>query len=277
MRIKEILLMIFLTSTIIAQTAIGKENINLIGSNTLNPEIVELSQPTSTTQQKSVSGKVSDSLGAAVPGVSVVIKGTTIGTITNINGIYTLSNIPANATLQFSFVGMKIQEVVVGKKTNIDVILEEETIGIEEVVAVGYGTMKRSTLTGASASVKSEKINAFPVANIADAIQGKAAGILISPAKMSGESSTIRIRGQRSLNANSDPLVIIDGMAGSLNDISSGDIEGIEILKDGASASVYGSRAANGVILVTTKAGKKAAKTKIELTSYFGIDKYEMI
>jgi len=203
-------------------------------------------------QGTKVSGKVSDSSGAFLPGVSVLVKGTTTGVITDGRGNYSLANIPANATLQFSFIGMKRQEIVVGNKSTIDVVLEEETIGIDEVVAIGYGTVKKSDLTGAISSVSSKDLGVRMKSDIGSLIQGKAAGVDVSQGK-------IRIRGLTSFTDDS-PLIIIDGFAGgNLNAVNANDIENIEILKDASSTAIYGSKGANGVILITTKMGTKGA------------------
>ena len=163
-------------------------------------------------QANKVSGKVTDASGGSLPGVSVVVKGTTTGTITDANGKYTLSNIPANATLLFSFVGMKTHEVAVNGKTNIEVTLEEETIGLDEVVAVGYGTMKKSDLTGAVASVRGEDLAAYPVTNASEALQGKIPGVTITSVDGRPDAKvSIRVRGGGSITQSNDPLFIVDG------------------------------------------------------------------
>ena len=219
-------------------------------------------------KQKSLSGKVTDSSGSTLPGVSVVVKGTTNGTITDVNGNYSLSNIPENATIQFSFVGMKGQEVAVGGKSTINVSMEEDAIGIDEVVAVGYGTMKKSDLTGSVASVKSDQLVSFPVSSAVQALQGRAAGVQISSNNGNpGSSMKVRVRGGTSINASSDPIFVVDGFVGGILPPAE-DIESIEILKDASATAIYGSRGANGVIMVTTKRGT-TGKTRIECnTSY---------
>ncbi|MDP3433061.1 MAG: TonB-dependent receptor [Bacteroidota bacterium] len=221
-------------------------------------------------QQKSVSGKVTDSSGASLPGVSVVVKGTTNGTITDGNGNYSLNNVPENATVQFSFVGMKGQEVAVGGKTTINVSLAEDAIGIEEVVAIGYGTMRKSDLTGSVTSVSSTELAAYPALGATQALQGRASGVMVT--SRNGEPGTearIRIRGGTSINASSEPLYVVDGFAGG-NVPAPEDIQSIEILKDASATAIYGSRGANGVVLVTTKRGK-AGKTNIELNSSYSV------
>lgn len=209
-------------------------------------------------QQKSVTGKVIDSTGGPLPGVSVVVKGTTTGTITDFDGNYSLSNVPANGTLQFSFVGMKSQEIAVGGKTSINVKLEEEAIGLEEVVAVGYGTQKKSNVTGSISSVKSEDLSNRSSTSAATALQGKVSGVqIMNTSAAPGASSTIRIRGFSS-NGTSDPLYIVDGLkVPNIDYLDADNIQNIEILKDAASAAIYGAEAGNGVVLVTTKGGKK--------------------
>ncbi|MDD4226886.1 MAG: TonB-dependent receptor [Mariniphaga sp.] len=222
-------------------------------------------------QQRSISGKVTDAYGQVLPGVTVVVKGTTQGTVTQADGNYTLANIPEDATLVFSFVGMRTQEIAVRGMTTVHVSLEEETIDIDEVVAVGYGTMKKSDLTGSITSVSSDELAAFPALGIAQAIQGRASGVQITSVNGEpGAGSRIRIRGGTSLNASSDPLYVVDGFAGGAVPPPE-DIESIEILKDASATAIYGSRGANGVILITTKSGKKG-DTQIEFNSSYSVN-----
>ncbi len=223
-------------------------------------------------QQKSVSGKVTDSSGSSLPGVSIVVKGTTTGTITDGNGNYSLSNVPENAVIQFSFVGMKSQEVAVAEKTTINIKLEEETIGIEEVVAIGYGTMKKSDLTGSVSSIKSEDIVDMPAArNAIEAIQGKVSGVaIINQGGAPGSFPRMRIRGGTSINASSDPLIVVDGFPNAPLP-SPEDIKAMEVLKDASATAIYGSQGANGVIIVTTKKGS-SDKVKINFSGTQTID-----
>ena len=244
-------------------------------------------------QQKSVSGKVTDSSGSGIPGVSIVIKGTTTGTVSEVNGNYTLTNIPKDATLQFSFVGMKKVEVVIGNKTTINVVLEEEAVGLDEVVAVGYGVMRKRDVLGAISSVKSEDLSLSTNSSIASALEGKAAGLLIRQnSAQPGGGLDIVIRGQGSVNASNAPLIVVDGFPISeleqpasgnrydsgttsmLNSINPNDIESIEVLKDASSTAIYGARAANGVILITTKRGKEG-NPRLEYSTNFSVQKYE--
>ena len=215
-------------------------------------------------QQKTVSGKVADSSGTPLPGVTVVVKGTTQGTVTNADGEYSLSSLPANATLQFSFMGMKTLEVAVGNQTSINVVMEEETIGIDEVVAIGYGTARIRDLTGAVANVRIDELKAaLPVSNVMATLQGTVPGLNVGAVDRPGGSPSLLIRGQNSITASNDPLIVVDDIIfdGSLTDINVNDIESINVLKDASSAAIYGSRAANGVIIITTKMGKTEKPT----------------
>lgn len=226
--------------------------------------------------QKNVTGKVSDLAGLPLPGVSVVIKGTTTGSITDTNGTYTISNIPANAILQFSFVGMRTQEVKVGTQSVINVSLEEETIGIEEVVAVGYGTSKRSDITGAMSSVSTKSLKIVPVTNAQQILQGRAAGVYVTQSSNKpGAEPSVLIRGRRSFSAGNDPLYVIDGIpiTGGFNDISPNDIESMQVLKDASATAIYGSRGANGVIIITTKRGTSGSPATLTYNGYLGVTK----
>ncbi|HAZ03388.1 MAG: hypothetical protein A2W90_00015 [Bacteroidetes bacterium GWF2_42_66] len=224
-------------------------------------------------QPKAVSGKVTDFSGVPIPGVSVVVKGTTNGIITNADGNYSLKNVPGDAILVFSFVGMKSQEVVVVDDNVINVKMQEETVGLEEVVAVGYGSMRKKDVTGSVASVGRNDILSNPYMNAVQSIQGKVAGIdIYSTSAKPGDTPTIRVRGNRSIKASNDPLYVVDGIpfVGNLKDVNSSDIESIEILKDASATAIYGSRGANGVVLVTTRKGK-TGKTEISVDSYYGV------
>ncbi len=223
-------------------------------------------------QQRVVSGKITDSAGQPLPGVSIVIKGTTQGTVTDANGNYTLSNLPADATLVFSFVGMRTQEVFVGNRTSIDVLMEEEAIGIDEVVAIGYGTQKKINLTGAVTSVPVDQLSKKVVSQASQLLQGTTAGVTVrqSSGNPGDDQASFWVRGIGTFSgAGVSPLIIVDGFPGSINSVNPNDIESISILKDAASAAIYGSRAANGVILITTKSGKKEELT-VTYESYIG-------
>jgi TonB-linked SusC/RagA family outer membrane protein len=227
---------------------------------------------TNTQQKKTITGKVSDVAESPLPGVSVVVKGTTTGTITDAEGKFSLANVPANATLQFSFVGMKTQEIVVGEKAQINVTLIDETIGLQEVIAVGYGTQSKRTVTGSIQSVGTDDLTDAPVSTVAQKLQGKLSGVQISQTTgKPGEGMQVRIRGQASLTAGNDPLYVVDGfpIIGDISGLNPNEIENISVLKDASSTSLYGSRAANGVILVTTKKAK-IGKTAIGVNAYYG-------
>lgn len=209
-------------------------------------------------QAHSVSGKVTDSSGVPLPGVTLVIKGTTQGTITGADGKYSLSNVPANATLVFSFVGMRSQEIAVNNRQQIDLSLKEETIGIEEVVAIGYGTMKKSDITGSVVKADIESFRESPNVSIMQSLQGTVPGLNVSQVDQSGENPEISIRGQNTISGSSSPLIVVDGIIfrGNLIDLNPNDIESVDVLKDASSTAIYGSEAANGVLIITTKSGK---------------------
>lgn len=227
---------------------------------------------TVTQQEMSVSGVVTDGSGAPLPGVTVIVKGTTMGTITDFYGNYTLVDVPNDGVLVFSFVGMKSLEVSVNGRSIIDATLEEETIGLEEVVAIGYGTVTKKDLTGAVSSVKTEELKQNPVANVAQALQGKLSGVsVISQDGRPGADVSIRIRGGGSITQSNDPLIVVDGIpGGSLSDIPADQIESIDVLKDASSTAIFGARGANGVILVTTKGlSRGEGKTRVSYSGYY--------
>lgn len=227
-------------------------------------------------QSEQVDGKVTDSSGAPLPGVTVVVKGTTQGTVTDFDGRYTIGGLPANATLVFSFVGMRSQEVGVGNQSTINLVMEEETIGMEEVVVVGYGSQKKSDITGTVASVPQERLEMVPNTTIAQAIQGAIPGVMMNTSSAgTSPNEVIMIRGRNSIEAGNDPLIVVDGVpyGGQLRDINPNDVKSIEVLKDASAAAIYGSRGSNGVILVTTKIGKKG-KATISYDGYYGMQSF---
>ncbi len=235
------------------------------------------SQMTSAQQPNSVTGKVTDESGLPLPGVTVVLRGTTNGTITNSDGNYILTNIPANAFLSFSFVGMKSQTIAVGNQTTINVTLVFDAIGIEEVVAVGYGTQRKSDLTGAVYSIRADKLQDMPNTNILQGLQGTVPGLVVTNTQsVPGASPQLRIRGENSLSASNNPLIILDGIPfeGNLTDISNNDVEAVTVLKDASAAAIYGARAANGVIIISTKRGA-TGKAQINYRGYFGVQSAE--
>ncbi len=223
--------------------------------------------------QRKITGTITDNSGLPLPGVSVIIKNTSTGTITNANGEYTITDVPEDAVLQFSFVGMRTQEIPVNGQNNINVVLQEETIGIEEVIAVGYGTQKKESLTGSLQMVESERLQSTTTPTVENMLSGKVPGVFVaSGSGQPGSEGNIVIRGKSTINGNTDPLWVIDGVivgsdAGALNPA---DIETMTILKDAASTSIYGSQGANGVIVVTTKQAK-AEKMSINVSAKFGV------
>jgi len=234
---------------------------------TIKDKIIVLSTPklnsTFSLQEKTISGRVTDSSGAPLPGVSIVVKGTTQGIITDADGNYTLDKVPADAILVFSFVGMKSQEIAMTGKPTINVVMQEETIGLDEVVAIGYGTMKKSDLTGAVGSLKTSNIEDEHPKNLQDILRGNIAGLNIGMSTDAKGGGDIEIRGTRTLKAGTSPLLVLDGTIynGELSDINPNDIESIDILKDASSAAVFGAKSANGVILINTKTGKTGKPT----------------
>ena len=232
----------------------GNFNFSITENNKIIVEEVKIKKA----QQFKISGSVSDANGQPLPGANILEKGTTNGTQSDFDGNFSLEVASGNATLVVSYIGFKTQEILVNQQTNITVALQEDAAGLDEVVVVGYGTQKKINLTGAVANIDDEELTKRPINNIANMLQGKLTGVLINqgsgqPGK---ESTYIRIRGTGTFSgAGSNPLVIIDGIAGSLDNIDPENVESISVLKDAASASIYGARAANGVIVVTTKTG----------------------
>lgn len=227
-------------------------------------------------QNRTVKGKVTDSAGAPLPGVTVVVKGTTSGTVTGADGNYYLNNIPADATLVFSFVGMKKEEVNIEGRITVDVKMEEETIGLEEVVAIGYGTMRKSDLTGSVIRANVESFREQPNISIMQSLQGSVPGLNVGQVTEAGEEPSFSIRGRTTISGETVPLIIVDGIIfrGNIIDLNPNDIETIDILKDASSAAVYGSQAANGVIIITTKqTGGKEGKPVIKFSSQYSFQR----
>ena len=217
-----------------------------------------------------IRGRVTDRTGAAIPGVSVLVKGTNRGTTANANGEYVI-NAPGNATLVFSFVGYVSQEIAVGDRSQVDISLAEDVKALSEVVVVGYGTQRRASVTGAIATVSSQEIAQLPVPSIESALQGRVAGVQVVNNGGPGQSPIVRIRGIGSINYASNPLYVVDGYpTGDLNNIDTRDIESVDVLKDASAAAIYGSRAANGVIIVTTKRGGRDGKLHVAYDGYVG-------
>ncbi|MFB9056187.1 SusC/RagA family TonB-linked outer membrane protein [Mariniflexile ostreae] len=221
-------------------------------------------------QAQNITGTVSDANGP-LPGASVIVKGTSQGATTDFDGKFTLENVVSNATLKVSFVGYAAKEMPVNNQTVINFILVEDASQLDEIIVVGYGTQKKSLVTGAISSIKADDIQNNASTRVEQAIQGKVSGIsVLSNSGSPGAGSKIRIRGTGS-NGNSDPIYIVDGMkTSSIDNIDGGDIQSIEILKDAASSAIYGTEGANGVVLITTKSGKNYDKPVISYNSQFG-------
>ncbi len=225
-------------------------------------------------QSKQITGTVTGAEdGLGMPGVSVVIKGTTIGASTNIDGKYSLTASPSDV-LMFSFVGMISQEITVGQQSVINVVLESQSIGMDEVIVTAYGTSTKGSFTGSVAVMDAEALEKRQVSNVSQALSGSVAGVqVLSNNGQPGASATVRIRGVGSINADSDPLYVVDGIPydGDLSSISTTDIESMTVLKDAASTALYGSRGANGIIMITTKRAKKG-KAKINFDMKYGVN-----
>jgi TonB-linked SusC/RagA family outer membrane protein len=223
-------------------------------------------------QDVQVSGTVLDETGMPLPGVSILLKGTTRGTTTDLDGKYSIAA-PSSGVLVFSFIGYTNSEETIGSRTKIDITLNPDVANLEEVVVVGYGTQKKSQLTGAISSVGNKEIQELPITDARQALQGRAAGVdVVQPGSKPGSAPQVRIRGRRSFNASNEPLYVIDGIptVGGLEDINPQDITSMEVLKDASATAIYGSRGSNGVVLITTKRGG-AGKTSVSLDSYYGI------
>ena len=227
-------------------------------------------------QQIPVSGTVTDESGQPLPGVTVVVKGTTQGTVTNSEGAFSMSDIQENSILVFSFVGMQTQEIEVLTQTSINVKMQVDAIGIEEVIAVGYGTMKKSDLTGAVQRIDADNFKTQSMSQVTEMLSGRVSGLNITQATNAQGGGNLEIRGPTSLSAGTNPLIVLDGVIfdGNIRDINSFDIESVDILKDASSAAVFGSKAASGVIIITTTSGKTGkpvinVSTKIGLTDSY--------
>ncbi len=225
-------------------------------------------------QAKKVTGRVSDSEGTLI-GATIMEKGTTNGVVTDFDGNFSI-NVNPGATLVISYVGYVSQEVVVGNRSNINVVLEAEGGNLNEVVVIGYGTQRREAVTGSVANVNGEKLNQIAATNAAQALQGRVAGVLMTQtSSQPGAEMQIRIRGQRSLSASNDPLIVLDGIPfmGQLSDINPTDIKSMDILKDASATAIYGSRGANGVIIITTVKGSMGAPAKVTYNGYVSFKK----
>lgn len=225
-------------------------------------------------QKTTLSGKVTDKNGSSLIGVSIRIKGEKDGTITDLNGNFTLNNVAPSSVLICSYIGMNTQEVTVQNQSFIKIVMEETSEDLNELVVVGYGTQRKSDITGSVTSVSKDRFSKIPTTNVMHAIEGAVAGINITnTSSVPGSDPKIQVRGINSINANTSPLIIVDGIPfeGSLNNISSNDIASLEILKDASSVAIYGTRGSNGVILITTKKGT-SGKPQISYSAYSGVE-----
>lgn len=235
-----------------------------------------MSQNSVDQQIRTITGKITDEMGEPLIGVSISVKGTESGTITNTKGEFSVSgNFNNKTVLIISYIGMKKQEIEIGSRSYINITMVSDSEFLDEVVVVGYGTQRKRDLTGAIASVNAEKIAEQATTNAIQSLQGKIAGVnIVQDSWNPGASGSIQIRGRRSLSASNDPLYVVDGIPieRGINEINPSEIESIEVLKDASATAIYGSRGANGVVLITTKRGK-AGKTRVEYDGYYGIQK----
>jgi TonB-linked SusC/RagA family outer membrane protein len=218
-----------------------------------------------------ITGRVTDEAGVGIPGATVMLKGTTIAVAADNNGNYRITLPEANGTLVFSFMGYFSTEVSIAGKTIVNVQLKADTRSLNEVVVVGYGTQKRAAVTGAVSSVSGKTLTQLPVAGVDQALQGRVAGLTVTNNGSPGNAPIVAIRGISSINFGSEPLYIVDGYPGGIGGIDPKDIQSIDVLKDASAAAIYGSRATNGVIIVTTKKGSSNGKVQIDFDSYAGV------
>lgn len=230
-------------------------------------------------QKQRITGVVKDASGESVIGATVAEKGTSNGTVTDLDGHFALM-VNHGATLQISFVGYKTSTVSTAGKNEVSVVLQEDSKVLNDVVVVGYGTQKKSDVTGSVTSVNKDRLSKLPVVNVMQALEGATAGVLVTQgSSIPGDAPSTVIRGKNSINASTSPYIVVDGVpisksGGSLSDINPNDIESMEILKDASAVAIYGTNGANGVILVTTKRGKKGTKPTIRYNGYVGIEDF---
>ena len=230
-------------------------------------------------QETNVTGTVTSEDGSPVPGATVIVKGTTVGTVTNGEGEYSLSGVPENGTLVFSFVGMSTQEVAVGNQSTINVTMAMDAIGLDEVVAIGYGTARKRDLTGAVVNVDAEELMKYKPESVSDLLRSAVPGLKVGYSTNARATPDFYIRGDNTIKADAGdernanaPLIVVDGVIfnGSLTELNVNDIKSVDVLKDASAASIYGSRASNGVVVFTTKTGE-VGKAKIRVSAKYGI------
>lgn len=234
---------------------------------------ISIQESKSSSKPKTVKGVIADEKGEPIIGASILVKGTTNGTITDVDGNFSIDNVLPEDLLAITYVGYLGQELKVKDKNSFTITLLEDSKQLDEVVVVGYGTVKKRDLTGSVASINSSKVAAVPVTSAASALQGRASGVVVSNSSWEpGDTPSILIRGKRSINASNDPLFVIDGIpvTGGMGEISPADIESMEVLKDASATAIYGSRGANGVIIITTKQGKEG-RTHVDYNGYVGV------
>lgn len=226
-------------------------------------------------QAVTITGVVKDKSGEPIIGANILEKGTSNGVITNVDGEYTLKVKGANSVLIVSYIGYKSQEIAVGSQRKIDVTLADDTELLDEVVVIGYGTQRKGDVTSAISSVKKDDFIQGKVSDAADLIKGKVAGLVVS--KGSGDpnsGSSIRLRGVITLTGSNSPLVLIDGIPGDMSTVAPENIASVDVLKDASAAAIYGTRGANGVILITTVDGKREQKTSINYSGYLSLSQF---
>ncbi|WP_228693446.1 TonB-dependent receptor [Lunatimonas sp.] len=249
-----------------SQASLGFRQVNdQIDVRKVNTPVVEQV----TLEDVTIRGIVRDENGDPLPGATISVQGSTIGTVTDLDGSYSIT-VPDNAVLVFSYIGYESTRIEIGNRTEIDVTMRMDASSLEEVVVIGYGTTKRSDLTGAVSSVKSEQLTAYPAIDAVQALQGRAAGVQIQATNGApGAAMKVRVRGGTSINASSDPIFVVDGFIGAAMPPPE-DIQSVEVLKDASATAIYGSRGANGVIMITTKRGSKG-KPRIEFNSSYSM------
>ena len=238
------------------------------------PESAGVNAPMAVQQKVTVTGNVSDAAGPLI-GATIKVKGSSTGVVADMDGNFKIQANPSDV-LEISYIGYITQEVTVGNKTKLTIMLEEEKHNLNEVVVIGYGTQRREAVTGSVANVSGAELNQIAATNAAQALQGRVAGVLMTQTSSKpGAEMQIRIRGQRSLNASNDPLIVLDGIPfmGQLSDINPGDIKSMDILKDASATAIYGSRGANGVIIITTVKGMEGTPAKVSYNAYVGFKK----
>lgn len=265
--------------------SLSSKNFELDITNNNMIVIVETPEPVSIPQQLKISGTIKDVNGAPLPGTNILEKGTTNGVQSDFDGNFSITVLNESSVLVISYIGFETKEVAVGNQTEFSIILNEDAASLDEVIVIGYGaTIRKKDLTGAVSSANLDKVSELPNVSIAQALQGSVAGLNIGATTTAGQNPVISIRGQSTLNgvnaqgnstraADNAPLIVLDGIIyrGALVDLNPADIGSIDILKDASSAAIYGSQASNGVILITTKQGKRSDKPIIEYNASYSI------